>query len=281
MDPQAFHDFEHAGWQRAAARYIDAFSMLTRQTAEPLLDAVRVNAGTRLLDVATGPGFIAAAAHARGAIVVGLDFSRAMIAAARASHPSIEFREGDAEALPFETASFDAVVMNFGMLHLARPETAIAEARRVLRRGGRFAFTVWGPPEAAVGFGIVNRAIADFGTPDIGLPEGPPFFQFSDASACERTLAAAGFDDVDVATLPLSWRVPAPDAVFAAVTDGGVRTSAVLRAQTPEALAQIRAAVRRGVEAYATSDGTLAIPMLVILASATCATTADRGSKGV
>ena len=204
-----------------------------------------------------------------------------MIAAARADHPSIEFREGDAEALPFEPATFDAVVMNFGMLHLARPETAIAEARRVLRRGGRFAFTVWGPPEAALGFGIVNRAVADFGTPDIGLPEGPPFFQFSDASACRRTLATAGFADVEVTAVPLAWRVPAPDAVFAAVSDGGVRTSAVLRAQTPEALAQIRAAVRRGVETYATSDGAFAIPMLVILASATSPTTADHGPKGV
>src|SRR5205809_6238429 len=56
--------------------------------------------------------------------------------------PEIEFREGDAEALPFPEASFDAVVMNFGMLHLAHPERAVAEAFRVLSAGGRFAFTV-------------------------------------------------------------------------------------------------------------------------------------------
>jgi ubiquinone/menaquinone biosynthesis C-methylase UbiE len=267
-EPTTFHDFERAGWQRAAEHYGDAFGALTAQTADALLDAVRAGAGTRLLDVATGPGFIAAAAAARGAHAIGLDFSPAMIAAARARHPGIEFREGDAEALPFGAASFDAVVMNFGMLHLARPETAIAEAHRVLRAGGRFAFTVWGAPELAVAFGLVVRAVEQYGEANVGLPEGPPFFQFSDAAACRRTLSAAGFSDIEVDTLPLIWRTASPDSVFEAVSKGGVRTAAVLRAQEPAALDAIRAAVRRGVEYYSTNDGTFAIPMLVVLASA-------------
>jgi len=267
MDRTAFHDFERAGWQRAAGHYSDAFGALTAQTADALLDAVRARTGTRLLDVATGPGFIAAAAEARGAQVAGLDFSPAMIAAARARHPSIEFEEGDAQALPFGAASFDAVVMNFGMLHLDRPESAVAEAHRVLRPGGRFAFTVWGSPDLALGFGLVVRAVEQYGEPNVGLPEGPPFFQFSDEAACRRTLGAGGFSDVEVATLPLTWRMTSADVLFDAVSRGGVRTAAVLRAQTPDALAQIRAAVRRGVEGHRTTDGAFAVPMLVVLAS--------------
>src|SRR5712692_2796284 len=266
-DPTAFRDFEQAGWQRAAEHYGEAFGALTTQTADALLDAVHATNGTRLLDVATGPGFIAGAAAARAAIVTGLDFSPAMIAAARARFPAIDFREGDAEALPVDEASFDAVVMNFGMLHLARPEAAIAEAHRVLRPGGRFAFTVWGAPELALGFGLVVRAVEKYGEPGVGLPEGPPFFQFSDAVACRTTLNAAGFSDVDVGTLRLTWEMTSPDTVFEAVSHGGVRTAAVLRAQTPGALEQIRAAVRRGVEAYWSRDGTFAVPMLVVLAS--------------
>jgi SAM-dependent methyltransferase len=266
-DHTAFHDFEQAGWQRAADHYDDAFGALTLQTAEPLLAAAGVKAGTRLLDVATGPGHIAAAAAARGATVTGLDFSRAMLLKARASHPAIDFREGDAQALPFDPATFDAVVMNFGMLHLARPGAAIAEARRVLRRGGRFAFTVWAAPELALGFGLVVRAIEQYGHSDVGLPEGPPFFHFSDEVACRRTLSAAGFAGVEVVTLPLLWRVNAPDDVFAAVSTGGVRTGAVLRAQTRDALELIRRAVGQGVEEYRTADGDFALPMLVVLAS--------------
>ena len=75
-----------------------------------------------------------------------------MIAAARARNPDIEFREGDAEQLPLSDDSFDAAVMNFGILHLARPDQALVQACRVLRAGGRFAFTVWAKPEDAVGF---------------------------------------------------------------------------------------------------------------------------------
>ena len=267
-DPKAFHDFENAGWERAAEFYGDAFGALTAQTAPALLDAAGAAAGTRLLDVASGPGFIAAAASQRGAAVTGLDFARAMVVEARRRHPSIEFREGDAEALPFADASFDAVVMNFGMLHLAQPDAAIAEADRVLRPGGRYAFTVWAPPERAVGFGLALRAIEAHGRPDVPLPEGPPFFRFSDAAGTTQTLESAGFTDVRVQELPLRWRLTSADALFEALSRGGVRTAAVLRAQTPEALAAIRAAVREGVQSYA-DDGGFIVPMPAVLASAT------------
>lgn len=268
MDPRAFHAFEHAGWERAAEFYGDAFGGLTVQTAAALLDAAGVSAGARVLDVATGPGSIAGAAAARGATVVGLDFSAAMIAEARRRLPALTFREGDAGALPFDADSFDAVVMNFGLLHLARPDAALAEARRVLRAGGRYAFTVWASAEQAVAFGMVLRAVEEFGTKDVPLPDGPPFFRFSDAAETRRTLEDVGFTAIQVQELPLIWLLPSVDAVFEAMSRGGVRTAAVLRAQTPDALAAIRAAVRHGVEAYA-CDGGFALPMPAMLASAT------------
>jgi len=140
---EAFHDFEQAGWERAARFYVDSFGPLTVQAAPALLDAVHAGSGTRFLDVACGPGFVAAAAAGRGADVTGLDFASAMIDEASRRHPGVAFRQGDAEELSFEDDRFDAITMNFGMLHLARPDAAIAEARRVLRRGGRYAFTVW------------------------------------------------------------------------------------------------------------------------------------------
>src|SRR5262245_263546 len=93
---RAFHDFEQAGWERAAEYYVDAFAPLTRQTAESLLDAVGATAGSRVLDVACGPGFITAAAAARRANVTGLDFAAAMIAYAQHTHPGVSFRIGDA-----------------------------------------------------------------------------------------------------------------------------------------------------------------------------------------
>src|SRR5438552_15190272 len=197
-DPHAFRDFEHAGWESNVSEYEDAFARLTSQAIEPLLEAVALRPGIRLLDVATGPGYVAAAAAARGARAVGVDFSAPMVAHARTINPAVEFQEGDAEALPFPDRSFDAVVMNFGMLHLARPERAMTQAARVLKPGGWFAFTVWAKPEEAVGFGIILKAIQSHGNPGVQLPQGPSFFRFSEPAECDRTLSEAGFVSVRV-----------------------------------------------------------------------------------
>ena len=153
-DADAFHAFERTGWESNVAAYDAAFARLTRQAIGPLLEAVSMRPGTRRLDVATGPGYVAAAAVSRGAAATGIDFSAPMIARARELHPDVEFREGDAEALAFADAAFDAVVMNFGVLHLARPERAMAEAARVLMPGGRYACTAWARPEEGGGVPI-------------------------------------------------------------------------------------------------------------------------------
>src|SRR5262249_53735440 len=162
----------HGGWQVAAEHYSRTFGTLTVQATEPILDAVRTAPGTRLLDVASGPGYVAAAAARRGATVIGVDFSAAMVAEARERYPQLTFEDGDAEALSFPAGRFDAVVMSFGLLHLARPDAAIREAHRVLAPGGRYAFTVWASPDKAVGFGTVLRAMQAHGTTDVGLPDG-------------------------------------------------------------------------------------------------------------
>ena len=264
---EAFHAFEHAGWQGAARRYDDAFGSLTRQAIDPLLDAAQVRAGARVLDVASGPGYAAAVAAQRGAQVTALDFSGAMVEMARSQNPEIEFREGGAAELPFKDGSFDAVVMNFGMLHLAQPERAVAEAFRVLCPGGGYAFTVWAKPEEAVGFGIVLDAIRKHGNPDVPLPPGPPFFRFSDASECDNVLKVAGFRNVDVRKVPQVWRFSASGLLFEAFLAGSVRTQALLHAQSALALAAIRDAVGRLAGEYE-NHGTVEIPMPAVLAAA-------------
>src|SRR2546421_4171966 len=125
MDPAAFRKFEHPGWQEIASRYHGGFAAVTTQSVVALLDAAQVAKGARVLDVACGPGYAAAAAAARGAIATGVDFSSEMVEEARGRYPGIEFLEGDAEQLAFSNSTFDAVVLNFGMLHLARPEQAL------------------------------------------------------------------------------------------------------------------------------------------------------------
>src|SRR6186997_611517 len=100
FQPEAVRAFEHAGWQRAAARYNDTFAHATAPFIAPLLEAAGVSADKRVLDVACGPGHVAAAAAAGGAVVQGLDFSAAMVGIARNTYPAIPVIEGDAEDLP-------------------------------------------------------------------------------------------------------------------------------------------------------------------------------------
>src|SRR5690242_3198422 len=101
FDPHGIRAFEHASWQRVAVDYGDTFAAATRGFVEPLLDAARVGARTRVLDVCCGPGLVAGTAVARGAVAAGVDFSSAMLALARAAQRRVEFSQGDAEALPY------------------------------------------------------------------------------------------------------------------------------------------------------------------------------------
>jgi SAM-dependent methyltransferase len=263
-----FHAFEHDGWARAADHYGDAFGSLTSQTIPALLRAAAVERGTRLLDVASGPGYVAAEAAKLGASPVGVDFASEMVALASEKNPSLTFQEGDAESLPFADRSFDAVAINFGVLHLERPDTALAEAHRVLRSGGRCAFTVWASPNTSIGFGIVLNAIETHGRMDVPLPPGPPFFRFSDAAEASRSMIAVGFADPRVETVPLVWRLTSGEALFEAFLQGAVRTAALLRGQTPDAMGRIRRAIVEGAERYRHGSA-LELPMAAVLTSGT------------
>src|SRR5262249_4023027 len=162
----------------------------------------------------TGPGYLAFIAAERGAAVTGADFSSVMVERARSLYPDLEFVEADAEALPFADNRFDAVTMNFGLLHLDEPERAVSEALRVLATGGRFGFTVWAPPEESIGFQIVLAAIQQRGDLSVPLPEGPPFFKFSNIGESMRILSESGFSDVNVTKLPLTWRLDTASDLF-------------------------------------------------------------------
>jgi len=267
LDTSCFRSFEHDGWQSAAHRYHEAFGELTGQSVTALLDAVGAGRGMRLLDVASGPGYVAAAAAERGAEVVGIDFSAAMVAQARQKYPDIEFREGDAEALPFPDRRFEAVVMNYGLLHLGQPEQALAEIHRVLRSSGRVGFTVWSKPEEAIGFEIVLRAIEAHGSLDVALPPAPPFFRFSDPQECYRSLLEAGFVSPHVTRIPQIWRLRSPEALFEIMREATVRTAGLLRAQSKEILDAIRSAVREASLNYLRGD-MIELPMPAVLASA-------------
>jgi SAM-dependent methyltransferase len=122
--------------------------------AEQLCETAELQAGWRVLDVATGSGNAALAAARRGCEAVGIDYVPALLERGRiraeAERLSVEFLEGDAEQLPFPAATFDAVLSVYGVMFAPHHQLAAAELLRVCRPGGRIALACW-TPEGFIG----------------------------------------------------------------------------------------------------------------------------------
>ena len=101
------------------------------------IDLAAVGPGARVLDVATGTGDLAIEAAARGAEVIGSDFSEGMLERARLKAPAIRFEQADALALPYPDDAFDAATVGFGARNFADLGRGLAEMARVVRPGGR------------------------------------------------------------------------------------------------------------------------------------------------
>jgi len=265
----SFAQFEYEGWQRVAEKYESAWSGLTRSFIPALLAAVNIRNGVRVLDVACGPGYVAAAAKAAGGEPVGVDFSSEMVRLAQQRNPDIEFRVGDAQALEFADSSFDVAIMSFGLLHLAHPEKAIVECARVLCPGGRFGFSVWAGPDLSAGARLVEDAINEYADKNVDVPQGPDSFTYSREKTCLFNLAKAGFDPSTFVfeTVVTDWIVPSPTFLFESELHAGVRTAALLARQTGKALERIANKIADSVSAYAKGGG-YAIPFAAHIVSA-------------
>jgi SAM-dependent methyltransferase len=267
-DPAAFKAFEAEGWTRKAATYDRLTGRATARLIEPLLDAVGVQSGMRLLDVACGPGRCAAAAAARGAVPLGLDAAVGMIAVARTRYPELEFQQGDAERLPFADESFDAVVAGFVVNHLPRPEGALAEFARVLRRGGRVAVAVWDRPGRMRLLGVLTEAIErTVGVRDPGPPsDGPDPFRFADKAAFAALLSGAGLAGVEVRSIGFEERVADTNELWEGMLAGSVRTAAAIERQPESVRRRIRGELEDVVASYR-SDAGITLPVSAKLAS--------------
>lgn len=119
--------------------------------------AVDPQPGEKILDLAAGTGTSSAAFAKKGADVTALDLSTGMIEVGRGRHPEITFVHGDAEHLPFEDDTFDAVTISFGLRNVNDPMAALAEMYRVMKPGGRVVICEFStPPMALLRFGYLS-----------------------------------------------------------------------------------------------------------------------------
>src|SRR4051812_8114195 len=162
-----------------------------------------VRSGDRVLDACCGTGDLAIGARARGADVVGVDFSQEMLVRARRKDAGIEWVQADVLHLPFEDASFDAVTVGFGVRNVDDLEAGLRELRRVLRPGGRLGILEITTPRGALA--PFYRVWFDRVVPLLGrvLPGGAAYTylpasvrRFPVPEELARLLEAAGFEGV-------------------------------------------------------------------------------------
>ncbi|GGA13064.1 class I SAM-dependent methyltransferase [Neptunicoccus cionae] len=264
MDYSAFRDGERDGWSSRANIYGDATARATLQTIPKLLDHARIFPRAKILDAGCGPGYVAATAKLLGADVEGIDFSEGMVEQAKTQFPDIKFSIADIENLPMRDGTFDAVLCNFVLFHVTDPERAIAEARRVLKPAGRFAFSQWLGPDRSECYQLlldVIKSHADMARAD----PAPDAYALSNETHVSEMMQKAGFTDIKAEIVENILYAPGP-SFFEFFMTFGVRVPLILHRQEVSVQASIREEIDEAASRYL-SEGCYKIPMPSIVFS--------------
>lgn len=234
-----------------------------RPWAQRLVDAAGLLAGERVLDVACGTGIVARTAAGRvgpGGTVVGVDVNPAMLELARElGGPSIEFVESNAQTLPFEDASFDAVFCQQGLQFFGDRAAALAEMFRVTTPRARTVCAVWRGVDHHPVFTMLDQVIARYLPPESMEGSDAPFW-LGDLNEVRSLFRGAGFSAVHIRCHISEIRFPSARAML----DGLTGAHAPLAAAIAELDEEVREAMYREVaEAFAghTDDDGVMFPM--------------------
>jgi len=255
-DADRFRTFERQRHDHLATTYRDFFTPVTALAVRSLLDAAWVRPAMNLLDVAAGPGVLAAEANALGIEYTGIDLSPGIIELAKTSYPGIEFHVADVEHMPFDDASFDAVVCNFGLGHFPNPEASVTECVRTLKPGGRIALSWWDDLDKQRIQGLFREAIAEIGaTAPPEVPKGYSVLRFADTGEFRRLLEGAGLTDVSVEDHQTSYLISDVETLWRGGLGSFAVTGSAIAHQDAATQSAIRAALERRAEVYRTSGG--------------------------
>lgn len=225
----------------------------------------------RILETATGTGVVTKALldSVPNARIVATDLNPPMLAVAaeRVRSPDVSFEPADALDLPFETGTFDLVVCQFGVMFYPDKVRGNAEARRVLRDGGRYLLVIWDQIDRNLATKVAGAAVAELFPDDTGAFYERIPFRYHEREWIERDLRAAGFDDIRIETLELRSRAAsAHDAAIALVQGTPMRSD--IEQRDPALLGPATEAAEKALRQFEGPDGFDA-PMSAHLVTAT------------
>jgi ubiquinone/menaquinone biosynthesis C-methylase UbiE len=221
----------------------------SRQVGEWLVRALDPRPGDTVLELAAGlgdTGFLAAHRVGEAGRAIITDFAPAMVAAARRRATELgitnaEFRVLDAERMDLATDSVDGVVCRWGYMLMVDPLAAFAETRRVLRPGGRLAFSVFGDPQHNPWASLIGRILVARGHMAPPQPTAPGIFAFADPNRIQDLVTGAGFAAPEIEEVQMHWRFVDPAAYWQFLTEMAGAISPILRSLPPQEQAAVRA----------------------------------------
>ncbi len=268
--------FSRATSDRVAAaweRYRDRIFRGQQQLSEWMVDSVDPKPGQTVLELAAGPGetgFLAAARLEPGGRLISTDVSDAMVAAARrgaeaAGLTNVEFRTMDAQAIDLRDASVDGILCRFGLMFVPERARAFAEMRRVLRRGGRLAYGVWGPPDRNPWLTHLVLAIVQHGHQLPGDPfaAGGPF-SLAAPDDNRAMLDAAGFNSVELVEIDGAQRYDSVDEYWDVQTAISGPVAVLVDGLPAEECAAIKETLASMVEPFRTDAGGYELPTFAL-----------------
>jgi ubiquinone/menaquinone biosynthesis C-methylase UbiE len=258
--PKSVADYEHQAWQAVAQLYQENAAFITAFSgqSEMILEVAGVNEQSTLLDVGCGPGLLTAQLADFVRKVVGIDFSSNMIAEAKSLFPQFEFREADAEKIPFKDHTFGCAVVNYCAHHLARPKKGLREIHRVLKRGGRIVI-VHPIQSRQASWGSFLQALLQELPPEAN-PSGP-LYNVEDPRDYITLLESSGFQNVRCEIRVKPVRLENIDRLLTAAW-----AIASLADQPEDVQARIRAGTIENASKFLELDGSYVFPDEVLLA---------------
>ena len=277
FDTGAFRAASLAHWEAAAPAWwaeADALDAQSREVTERLVEAAGVAHDAQVLELACGPaaaGRLAATIATDGEVVCS-DFSQEMLAIAQnrtRDLPNVRFRVIDAEAMNERDETFDVVLCRYGFMLFAEPARAAAECARILRPGGRLVVAVWGSPARNPWFSAITEAVrVELGAP-VPSAQTPGPFRFSEADDLQAVLAAAKLRVRAVERVSGELRFGSVDEWWTTRTALAGPLAQVLTSLDERQRVAIRQRAQGAVTRWVRNDGSLSLPVLTLVASAT------------